>query len=119
MHKIASIGSAIAKYECDHRDAPPPSLSALVDAGYLNSANLSCPIAGGKDSYYYDPMAARPSEDPGGIIACDLIAHPDGTRSVLHCAFDTRTVDAHQFEEELAMPVNAKFLKAWKAAGGR
>lgn len=63
--QLKGIGRAMAMYANENRDAFPPNLDMLVDAGWINEDMLECPSAdGAKYVYIHGLTTAAPYETP-------------------------------------------------------
>ncbi|NLF31417.1 MAG: hypothetical protein GX591_11105 [Planctomycetes bacterium] len=124
LTRLKGIGNAIEMYRMDNADAWPNDLHALVAAAHLDARTLECPrdrTPGGPD-YFYTPPAGAPNETSPSfettILACDYRRNHRGSRSVLFADNHVERVDESDFQSLLALPENADFAAALRAAEG-
>lgn len=115
---LHGLGLEIALYLVDTDDTYPPDLRALPDQEL--GEILKCPVAdSGReiDYFYLAPTASEPDGDV--IIICDFRDNHRGKgRNVLQVDGDVTWTKEAKFQAELALPINAEFAAALRAAEG-
>ena len=115
---LHSLSIEIAMYSSANEDTYPPDLRALPhqELGEI----LKCPVAdSGReiDYFYLAPTVSEPDDDL--IIACDFRDNHRGKgRNVLQADGRVTWMKKAKFQAELALPVNAEFAAALRAAEG-
>ncbi len=111
------LAQAIESYRV-HNDQYPLSLEVLLKEGQPAST-MHCPSdnSGRRISYFYLPPAG---DDSDAIMACDIAGNHIGLegdiRNVLYADDHVEILEEEEFQEELALPVNAKFATALRDA---
>ena len=82
MNNLKEINLAIQEYMTDYNERYPDTLTDLVNAGYLGTANLDCPTAPGTDDYVYTKPAGFPTASTE--ICSDKPGNHEGGRNALY-----------------------------------
>ncbi|NLF30419.1 MAG: DUF4190 domain-containing protein [Planctomycetes bacterium] len=122
--RLLATGAAVTLYRNDNSGAFPPDLTALVAAGHIDARQLHCAATppGGVD-YFYTPRPPLPSGagTPKGsttILACDFRNNHRRHRGVVFLDGHIERLKDSDFQALLALPENAAFASALRAAEG-
>ncbi|MCK4284433.1 MAG: hypothetical protein KAX44_08965, partial [Candidatus Brocadiae bacterium] len=119
------VDDAIRTYERRLSGEPPPTLDSLLENMPATSQSLfkedclQCPsLPGVRIGYFYLPSASVSRGDKTGKLRACEFSSPDSDRGrvVLLVNSDAYWVENADFERRLALPENAEFAKAFRAA---
>ena len=115
---LNTIGKGMMIYMAEHEEAPP-DIDTLIRQG-TSEKTLKCPSAKGKRRCDYFFLFPKDEPDVGStIVGCDFRGnHRDG-RNVLTYMGSVKWIKGEAaFQAELALPHNAEFARALRAAEG-